>query len=101
MLYGASALACRHFHDLAYKSQRQTPDGQAYRRANNLRTRLGWGPGVIYGPGGKPKGMHWHTFWRLHMRYDASVLQALDGANVRMDKLMADFEHFQQSRARR
>ena len=95
VLYGANALACRHCHDLAYKSQRQTSDDRAYKRANKLRARLGWSPGVIHGPGGKPKGMHWRTFWRLHARYDASVIQALGGQNAKLDKIMTELKHLE------
>ena len=51
--------------------------------------------------GGEPKGMQWRTFWRLHVRYDASGLQAVGGANARMDKVTANFEHFQRRQWRR
>ncbi|ABM37957.1 hypothetical protein [Polaromonas naphthalenivorans] len=89
VLYGGSVFACRHCHALAYKSQRETPDSRAYRRANNLRARLGWIPGVIHGPGSKPKGMHWKTFWRLHAIHDTSAMQALGGMSAKMDKTVA------------
>ena len=95
VLYDGHRFECRHCHQLVYKSQRQAPDERAYKRANELRTRLGWGPGVIYGPGGKPKAMHWRTFWRLHACYDASVLQALGGASARLGKVMAGLKHIQ------
>jgi hypothetical protein len=95
LLYAGHRFECRHCHDLAYKSQRQTPDDRAYERADQLRVRLSWGPGVIHGPGGKPKGMHWRTFWRLHARHDASVLQALGGASARVGKVMTGLKHIQ------
>jgi len=101
VLYGANALACRHCHDLAYKSQRQTFDDRAYKRADKLRARLGWGPGVIHGPGDKPKGMHWRTFWRLHARYDASVIQTLGGESVKLDKVMTELKHLELKMAQR
>ena len=100
VLYGANALACRHCHQLAYKSQRQAPDDRAYKRADKLRARLGWGPGVIHAPGGKPKGMHWRTFWRLHARYDASVIQALGGANAEIGKVMTGLKHIKRNMVR-
>lgn len=89
VLYGGSVFACRHCQRLAYKSQRETPDDRAYRRANNLRARLGWVPGVIHGPGSKPKGMHWKTFQRLQAIHDASAMQALGGMSAKMDKTVA------------
>lgn len=99
LLYAGLRFECRHCHDLAYKSQRQAPDERAYKRADALRARLGWGPGVIHGPEGKPKGMHWRTFGRLHARYDASVLVALGGASVRVGKVMASLKHIQRKMA--
>lgn len=95
VLYGGHRFECRHCHQLVYKSQRQAPDERAYKRADALRARLGWGPGVIHGPGGKPKGMHWRTFWRLHARYDASVLQALGGASARVGKVMTSLRRIE------
>ena len=85
VLYGGSVFACRHCQKLAYKSQRETPDDRATRRANKLRARLGWVPGVIHGPGSKPKGMHWRTFWRLHAIHDTNVMQAFEGMGAKLE----------------
>ena len=101
VLYGGSRFECRQCYDLAYKSQRQTLDDRAYKRADQLRARLGWGPGIIHAPGGKPKGMHWRTFWRLHARYDTSVLQALGGASAKVGKVMTGLKHIQRRMAQR
>lgn len=79
VLYGGSVFACRHCQKLAYKSQRETPDDRATRRANKLRERLGWQAGILNHAGGKPKGMHWQTFWRMQASHDAHVMQALAG----------------------
>ena len=65
VLYGGSVFACRHCHRLAYRCQRETPDDRATRRADKLRIRLKWDPGILNGDGWKPKGMHWKTFERL------------------------------------
>ena len=100
VLYGGDKFNCRHCHDLAYKSQRQAPDDRAFQRADQLRARLGWGPGIIRAPGGKPKGMHWRTFWRLHARYDTRVLQALGGASARLGKVTASLKHIQRKVAK-
>ncbi|CAM3757813.1 hypothetical protein [Polaromonas hydrogenivorans] len=82
VLYGGSVFACRHCQRLADKSQRETPNDRAYRRANDLRDRLGWVPGVIHGAGVKPKGMHWRTYWRLRASHDANVMQTLAGLSA-------------------
>src|SRR5574343_1817484 len=71
VLYGGSIFACRHCHKLAYQCQRETDDDRAMRRADNIRLRLGWQPGIANLPGGKPKGMHWRTFERLKAKHDA------------------------------
>lgn len=100
VLYGGAVFACRHCQKLAYKSQRETPDGRAFRRGNSLRARMGWVPGMIHEPGGKPKGMHWATFRRLHAIHDAAVMQALGGSNERLDKIIVDLERIKRSMRR-
>ena len=64
VLYGARIYACRHCHNLAYDSQRETKYGRLLNRAHTLRARLdgdnGWS---------KPKGMHQKTFDRLLAEY--------------------------------
>ena len=54
-------------------------DDRATRRADKLRKRLGWEPGILNGNGLKPKGMHWRTFERLQGQHDAHVNLALAG----------------------
>jgi len=71
VLYGGSIFACRHCHELAYDSQRETADDRAMRRAETIRRRLGWEPGIANLEGDKPKGMHWRTFDRLRAEHDA------------------------------
>ena len=77
VLYGGNVFACRHCHDLAYQSQRESIDNRALRRANKIRDRLEWEPGVLNGKGPKPKGMHWSTFQRLISEYDDNINQSL------------------------
>jgi len=98
VLYAGSVLACRHCHQLAYKSQRETATGRAYRQANKLRARLGWVPGVINDTGGKPKGMHWTTYGRLFVEYCAAAADAMGGANERANKLIVRLERIQRQR---
>lgn len=66
ILYSSGRFRCRHCLDLAYPSQRETPGDRAGRKANRIRKRLGWEPGILNGTGWKPDGMHWHTFWSLY-----------------------------------
>jgi len=84
ILFGGSIFACRHCHKLAYPSQRETGDDRAIRRADRLRTRLGWEPGILNGDGLKLKGMHWRTFERLEAEYDAFAGDALAGIAKRL-----------------
>ncbi len=79
VLYGGAVFACRHCHKLAYRVQRETADDRAGRRADKIRDRLGWDAGILNPAGGKPKGMHWRTFWKLRAEHDAHVQQALIG----------------------
>ena len=87
ILYGGAIFACRHCYRLAYPSQRETADDRAARRADSIRERLGWEPGILNGPGLKPKGMHWRTFKRLKAEHDAFVAESLAGAARRFSIL--------------
>jgi hypothetical protein len=73
ILYGGGIFACRHCYRLAYASSREDVSDRAARRADRLRARLGWEPGILNGEGGKPKGMRWRTFERLAAEHDAFV----------------------------
>ena len=86
VLYGGSVFACRYCQKLAYKSQRETPDDRATRRADKLRDRLGWQAGILNEAGGKPKGMHWQTFRRMQASHDAYVMRALGGMLGKLGK---------------
>lgn len=77
---GGGIFACRHCHQLASASSREDPGSRATRRADRLRARLGWEPGILNGPGMKPKWMRWRTFERLIAQHDQLVgrsMQAL------------------------
>jgi hypothetical protein len=76
-LGSAGIFACRHCYQLAYASQRENADDRATRQAAKIRDRLGWQPGILNGPGDKPKGMHWQTYQRLVFEHDTFVNQSL------------------------
>lgn len=69
ILYEGGVFACRHCHDLRYTSQREHGYDRAARRAGWVRKKLGWAPGILNGAEGKPKGMHWQTYYRLCVQY--------------------------------
>lgn len=87
LLYGGDIFACRQCFRLAYPSQRETSHDRAARRADRIREKLGWKPGILNGPGSKPKGMHWRTFARLATKHDAFVQASLAGMAPRLSLL--------------
>lgn len=84
-LYGGRVFACRHCHQLAYPSQREASHDRKARRADAIRARLGWEPGLYGLRGGRPKGMHRRTFVRLV----AEVDRLSDEAEAALDFHMA------------
>jgi len=89
ILYGGGIFACRHCHELGYPSQREPDYERAARRADKIRDRLGWEPGILNGAGLKPKGMHWRTYDRLTAQHDAFVSASLAGMAARV-RLLGD-----------
>jgi hypothetical protein len=79
ILHEGPIFACRHCHRLAYRSQRETSDDRALRRADKLRAQLGWVPGIAHPDGGKPEGMHWRTYDRIRTAYYVQTMKALAG----------------------
>lgn len=92
VLFGGRVFACRKCHDLAYRSQREADDDRATRRADAIRRRLGWMPGILNGNGWKPKGMHWRTFERLQREHDFHVHAALAGMSAKLGLLQGRLE---------
>lgn len=91
VLFGGSVFACRHCHRLAYRCQREGEEDRAARRAEKLRARLRWEPGILNGNGGKPAGMHWRTFGRLEAAHDANAHRLLVLGAVRIG-LITEFD---------
>ena len=79
VLYSSAMFACRHCQQRAYQSQRESREDLDARRINKLRTRLGWKAGIFHPAGGRPKGMHWATYWRLKDSHDTQSAQIVGG----------------------
>jgi hypothetical protein len=85
LLYlGAAYLACRDCYRLTYRSQRESKEDRAARRADKIRHKLNWKRGILNSEGDKPKGMHWKTFHRLIKKHDDFVKQSLIGIMARL-----------------
>jgi hypothetical protein len=85
VLYGGSIFACRKCHQLAYQSQREADNDRGTRRADKIREKLNWEPGILSGKGWKkPKGMHWKTFEKLRQAHDHYVQISLTGMAAKL-----------------
>lgn len=83
ILYGGGIFACRRCYRLAYPSTREDSADRFARRADRLRKRLGWDPGMLNGHGDKPKWMRWETFLCLIEEHDRFVEQSLRAATLK------------------
>ena len=70
---GRYGYACRTCNGVTYQSTRETHGTRSVRKADKIRARLGWVPGIAFGHGPKPKGMHWQTFLRLVREHDRNA----------------------------
>ena len=96
VLYGGRRYACRHCHDLTYKSTRTAPGSEFYARANKVRARLGWGGGIASPMGGRKKGMHATTYLRLLNQLNHHGIGAaadMDATNDRIQKMLNHISH--------
>lgn len=85
VIYGAGRLfSCRGCKSLAYASQNETDDDRAARRVDRIRKSLGWVPGLLNGPGVKPKGMRRSTYERLRVQHDVDMVESLKGIARRL-----------------
>jgi hypothetical protein len=84
-------LACRHCYQLAYASAREDAGDRAARRADRLRARLAWEPGILNGSGCKPKWMRWRTFERLAAKHDILVGRSMQAMMLKFGLLVSDF----------
>jgi len=85
LLYGGSIFACRKCYHLVYQSQREANFDRASRRADKIRDKLEWEPGILNGRGWKkPKGMHWKTYEKLCKEHDYYVQISLAGIATKL-----------------
>lgn len=87
VLYCAGAYVCRHCINAPYGSQLQQPIDRLFSRANELRARLGWQGGIAYGNQGRPKGMHFKTYYKLVTEHDKLVQQICGASMAMIDKI--------------
>lgn len=87
VLYCAGTYVCRHCLSVPYGSQLQQPIDRLFSRAEAIRARLRWQAGIAHGNQGRPKGMHFTTYFRLVTEHDRLV-QKICGASMAMiDKI--------------
>ncbi|MGB6326533.1 MAG: hypothetical protein WBG11_12400 [Methylocella sp.] len=91
ILYGGGIFACRRCYQLANASSREDAGDRATRRADRLRARLGWEPGILNGKGGKPKWMRWRTFEQLAAQHDQLVGCSIRVMMLKFGPLASDF----------
>jgi hypothetical protein len=84
VLYLKRHFACRTCHGLAYPTQKMNGHDRSIERANKIRRRMNWTPGVLNAPGAKPKGMHWSTYWRLRSEHDQTACHGMAGLLARL-----------------
>lgn len=61
---GGDIFASRTAYNLAYQTQHESPVFRCLTRAQNLRQSLGGSTCISDSYPGKPKGMHWKTYWK-------------------------------------
>lgn len=83
---------CRSCMRLNYKVQRESRTDRLLRRAEKIRAKLGWEPGIANDPEGKPPNMRWKTYHRLTTEHDR-IANAVFGGWIRQ------FEHLRSPRA--
>lgn len=61
-------LSCRHCLQLTYQSRQDSDKYRALHRVEGIRASLGGSPCIVDPFPEKPKGMHWRTYHRLHLK---------------------------------
>jgi len=89
ILYGGHRFYCRHCHDLAYASSRESASDRGIRKAQNIRERLGGSANLSLPFPRKPKGMHWRTYYRLEDEANEAYYGAMLDFMTRLDKVLS------------
>ncbi len=58
-------IKCRNCVGIPYQSQNETKSDRLMRRARSARRKLGANNNLLHPLNGKPKGMHWKTYFQL------------------------------------
>ena len=87
VLYCAGIYVCRHCIGANYSSQLQQPIDRLFSRVEGIRARLGWQAGIAHGNQGRPKGMHFTTYYKLVTEHDKLVGQICGASMAMIDKI--------------
>ena len=90
LLYAGARFYCRHCHDLAYESSRESAADRGIRKAQNIRRRLGGSANLALPFPPKPKGMHWRTYYRLEEEAEEAYYGALLGFMAQLDRALGE-----------
>ena len=94
LLYLNPNIACRECHQMVYVCQREIDFARLIRRTNKLRRRLGWEAGILNYDGDKPKGLHWHTYYRRMRQQQHFQLLALSELGCRVQSVTQRISSF-------
>ena len=83
VLYCAGLYVCRHCIGANYQTQLMQPWQRPDIRIQAIRKRLGWRAGIAHGNQGRPKHMHFTTYYKLVTEHDRLV-QKICGATMQM-----------------
>lgn len=78
VLYCAGAYVCRGCIGAPYGSQLQQPIDRLFSRAEAIRARLKWQAGIAHGNQGRPKHMHFTTYYKLVQKICGASMAAID-----------------------
>lgn len=94
VLYCVHTYVCRHCTGANYGSQLKQPIDRLFSRVEAIRSRLGWQAGIAHGNQGRPKHMHFTTYYRLVTEHD-NLVQKICGAMMQAisnNRCRADYE---------
>lgn len=83
VLFCAGVFVCRHCINTPYGSQLQQPIDRLFSRAEAIRRRLGWQAGIAHGNQGRPKHMHFSTYYRLVNEHN-KLVQKICGVTMKV-----------------